>query len=128
MPDVISRHDAANQGRHKFFTGKPCKHGHTAERYVVNGTCTECASWKILKAQQSLTRSVRHSNVAMPPSGYAFPAGTELTPERVAYVHTMVLRYIAFWSDEYDRKLAEVRARGLPDHAVRPDPVQRAAE
>jgi hypothetical protein len=26
----------------KFFTGKPCKHGHIAERWNYNGMCVEC--------------------------------------------------------------------------------------
>lgn len=26
-----------------FSTGKPCKHGHLAPRYIVNGCCVQCA-------------------------------------------------------------------------------------
>lgn len=44
MPDpaIISRQQAADSGKLKFFTGKPCRHGHMAERYVTNGGCTAC--------------------------------------------------------------------------------------
>lgn len=41
--DTISRVDAHKQGRRKFFTGKPCKNGHLAERYTTSGACTQCA-------------------------------------------------------------------------------------
>lgn len=27
----------------RYFTGKPCKRGHVAERYVSTRTCVECA-------------------------------------------------------------------------------------
>lgn len=26
----------------RYFTGKPCKWGHIAERFVSSGTCVEC--------------------------------------------------------------------------------------
>lgn len=39
---VISRRDAADHGYTFFFTGKPCKHGHVAPRYVTTGGCKSC--------------------------------------------------------------------------------------
>lgn len=40
---VISRQDAAQQGRSFFYTGKPCrKRGHMSVRYVSNGCCKAC--------------------------------------------------------------------------------------
>lgn len=41
---VISRRDAADSGRTFFYTGKPCRHGHVAPRYVTNGACKECTN------------------------------------------------------------------------------------
>lgn len=38
----------ADQSR--FFTGKPCKHGHVAERYVSSGGCVECLRLRHLAA------------------------------------------------------------------------------
>lgn len=26
-----------------YFTGKPCKHGHVANRYAAGGACVECS-------------------------------------------------------------------------------------
>ena len=40
--DIISRKEAKEQGLNRYFTGKPCKHGHVAERLVANRTCAEC--------------------------------------------------------------------------------------
>lgn len=40
---VITREEAAAQGRSFFYTGKPCKkRGHFSVRYVSNGCCKAC--------------------------------------------------------------------------------------
>lgn len=54
MPEIISRADAMRAGLKRFFTGKPCKHGHLVERYVAGGgvdcgVCVECASTRTRK-------------------------------------------------------------------------------
>jgi hypothetical protein len=40
------RQEAALKGDVFYFTGKPCKHGHTAQRRTVNGCCTKCEEVK----------------------------------------------------------------------------------
>lgn len=30
------------QGSSSYYTGKPCKHGHTAKRWTIDGICSEC--------------------------------------------------------------------------------------
>lgn len=40
---AISRDHAISQGLPRYFTGKPCKEGHVAERFVANYTCCVCA-------------------------------------------------------------------------------------
>lgn len=42
MFTVISRIDALNEGRTRYYTGAPCRHGHDAERYVSTANCVEC--------------------------------------------------------------------------------------
>lgn len=42
MKTLISRESASDQHLAKFFTGKACKRGHVAERYVSTGNCCEC--------------------------------------------------------------------------------------
>lgn len=39
---VISRRAARKAGLKRFFTGRPCIHGHVAERYVSCDLCVEC--------------------------------------------------------------------------------------
>jgi hypothetical protein len=41
---VINRDAAKKAGLPRYFTGKPCKHGHIAERHTVNYTCIDCGS------------------------------------------------------------------------------------
>ena len=43
MPQIISRKEAKALGLKRYFTGKPCKHGHISEHYSRNGECVECA-------------------------------------------------------------------------------------
>ena len=40
--NIISCKEAKAQGLKRYFTGKPCKHGHIAERHVTGG-CVICA-------------------------------------------------------------------------------------
>jgi len=40
--EVVSRKSAKRRGLSRYFTGKPCKHGHVSERKVSNGGCVEC--------------------------------------------------------------------------------------
>lgn len=48
MPEILSRRDALLLGLKRYYTGKPCKYGHDAERFVANGGCVECvqAAWE----------------------------------------------------------------------------------
>ena len=39
---LITRKEAKAQGLARYYTGKPCKNGHIAERITSNGTCLEC--------------------------------------------------------------------------------------
>ena len=40
--EIISRKDAKAKGLAHYFTGKPCKHGHTDIRRSTNGLCRAC--------------------------------------------------------------------------------------
>ena len=43
MQEVISRAEAIRKNLSRYFTGKPCKNGHTAARRVSDYSCTECS-------------------------------------------------------------------------------------
>jgi hypothetical protein len=40
--EIISRQQAIKQKLTRYYTGKPCKHDHIAERLLSNRTCIEC--------------------------------------------------------------------------------------
>ncbi len=42
MPEIITRKDAVALRLVRYFTGKPCKHGHVGERRTDTGNCIEC--------------------------------------------------------------------------------------
>jgi len=41
---IIARKEASEQHLPRYFTGKPCKHNHIAERLTINGGCVECSA------------------------------------------------------------------------------------
>lgn len=41
-PKIITRAKAIERGLPRYFTGKPCKYGHVAERYTLQSHCLEC--------------------------------------------------------------------------------------
>lgn len=53
--DIIDRKTAKAKGLVRYFTGRPCKHGHIAERQTSNGVCCECAK-SISKAYSAKNR------------------------------------------------------------------------
>jgi hypothetical protein len=61
-PRIISRAEAKALGLKSFFTGKPCKHGHVAERYVSSRGCVECdraraLEWRVANREMARERS-----------------------------------------------------------------------
>ena len=40
--EIITRAEAKARGLTRYFTGKPCKHGHLAERTTRDGVCQAC--------------------------------------------------------------------------------------
>ena len=59
---MITRQDAISQGLIRYFTGKPCKHGHIAERYTGNKTCCVCGNAGANKVKQrDRTKYIAHA-------------------------------------------------------------------
>lgn len=50
--EIITRAEAIERGLKHYFTGKPCKHGHVAERVVACRHCVECDSERKSKWRQ----------------------------------------------------------------------------
>jgi hypothetical protein len=58
---VISRTEARERGLKRYFTAKPCSHGHIAERYTCDTWCVDCKRDKLSKAHATHRR--RHDPV-----------------------------------------------------------------
>lgn len=52
--NIITRLEAHKAGLKHYFTGKPCKHGHVAQRYITTGNCFECARRFVLENRQQI--------------------------------------------------------------------------
>ena len=59
--DIISRSQALQSGSRRYFTGKPCKSGHIAERYTSKGNCVECI--RINNAESPALRILVHEEM-----------------------------------------------------------------
>lgn len=55
--EIITRAQAIERGLTRYFTGKPCKYGHIAERYLQSG-CTECVRIAQAKARQGKAKKI----------------------------------------------------------------------
>jgi hypothetical protein len=51
--DIITRKDALAQGLRRFYTAKPCTHGHLSERLASNGRCCQCHAERQLRVYHS---------------------------------------------------------------------------
>jgi hypothetical protein len=59
---IVTRAEALGSGLTRYFTGKPCKHGHIFTRQTSTGTCLECCSIKrrrLTKTAKTLARRRR---------------------------------------------------------------------
>src|SRR5258707_13070794 len=55
MTEIVSRRSALACGLNCYFTGKPCPHGHIAERRVSSFACVKCSEFhnRSLKAREN---------------------------------------------------------------------------
>lgn len=66
MRKLITREEARALGLKRFFTGKPCRNAHVAERFVSAGACVVCnaerkARWEIRNRGTARATSTRTS-------------------------------------------------------------------
>jgi hypothetical protein len=65
-PNIIGRAEARALGLTRYFTGKPCKHGHVAERGVRRRECTECRrgrlrEWRAANLEKERARGRKYA-------------------------------------------------------------------
>ncbi|AUR97483.1 coil containing protein [Vibrio phage 1.239.O._10N.261.52.F6] len=56
--EIITRKEAIERGLKRYFTGKPCKHGHISERRVSDSKCCVCIAEKNRKYREQNKESV----------------------------------------------------------------------
>jgi len=71
---LLTKKQAREQGLKHYFTGKPCKHGHIAPRYVSNCKCFECTALLTKKRREddpsAYAEQTAKSNAKKRVSGY----------------------------------------------------------
>lgn len=68
---IISRAEAKAAASKRYFTDKPCKHGHVAERLTINGSCLECCRLKTLREyHENREENLRKQKIARSKPGY----------------------------------------------------------
>lgn len=43
---IVTRQEALEKSLYRYFTGKPCKHGHISQRRITNSDCLRCCGIK----------------------------------------------------------------------------------
>ena len=56
------RAKAKAEGKTRYYTGRPCPHGHVAERAVCNGACVECLSIRQSSKRLQEPEAARHKD------------------------------------------------------------------
>lgn len=60
MKEIITRKEALERNLTRYYTGKPCKNGHTAERDTGRGSCIECKKeWQNSKSGREYLKQYR---------------------------------------------------------------------
>lgn len=68
----VRRVEAIAAGMQRYFTGKPCKEGHLAERYTANAHCVVCQAERATTEQEKEARTAyRKSNKSRQSELYA---------------------------------------------------------
>jgi hypothetical protein len=81
---TITRDEAHAKGLKRYFDGKPCKHGHIAERYVANAGCIMCVN------RASPNRGPRAVNLGWPTRGLIFNVQPAPKPEEIEAAFRMI--------------------------------------
>lgn len=63
---IVSRRDAKAAGLKRFMTGRACRNGHVAERYVASGVCVECDRKRWRSVRDQLDTEVKRLYIRVP--------------------------------------------------------------
>lgn len=66
----LTRAEATTYGLSKYWTGKPCVHGHHSPRYTANGICCECNTINLRNSRDRATRGAKKRTMISIPTKY----------------------------------------------------------
>lgn len=92
MPALMTREDAATQGRKTYYLGTPCQKGHISERYTSNGACLMCLQRFRRTTMNPWTRELAPYVLDQ---GFFIPAG--ITPELHAELTEFLHQCVEHW-------------------------------
>lgn len=99
--EIISRDEADAKGKHRFYTGVLCIHGHDCERYVTSGGCVQCAN----RTKRPAKPKIRFVNQCWPDKALVSLLIPAPTREESQAAFRMIERY--GWFDHCVTKLRE---------------------
>ncbi len=118
---IIRRKDALAQGLKRYFTGKPCKRGHIADRFTSQGDCIVCSDennkrkpWHKVHPERARTLARERARQYSAEGRRQFQTDPEKNKERCkARYHADPERSKAEWLARPNRKqlLEEARER-----------------
>lgn len=85
--DKISRAQALAEGRKRFYTGKPCKRGHDAQRFVTTGGCVACNASRA----KVFSQAAQAASTARVQGLFAYPLRPEDFAAALAYCQALDL-------------------------------------
>jgi 5-methylcytosine-specific restriction endonuclease McrA len=137
--DIITRQEAIEQGLVRYFTGKPCIHGHIDERLLSSGQCKECDRLKAVRyysenAKKVLIRTRQHHSINRDEKNAKALQWAKENPNIRAHHRAArraaMLQAIPKWADKdaillkYKERNCMNKLTGLPHHVDHIVPLQ----
>lgn len=85
MLTIKTRKQAAEAGEDKYFTGRPCIHGHVGARYTSSGICCACN----VAAATKYNKQMRQKMVARIQGHFSYPSHPDDVAALLAYAQAL---------------------------------------
>lgn len=114
---IISRKEAVEQGLVHFYTGKPCKRGHDANRYSNSGACVPCMMGRVKayndKFRRPVLRATRAPNDSPRVYQFKMEVPIEATEEqRAEFVKWLQLQCVPAFFEPLGLRLGPPKSKG----------------
>lgn len=85
---IKTRKQAAEAGENKYYTGRPCAHGHESPRYTSTGICCKCNSVNV----SAYNKRMRTTNNNKQAGVFVYPAHPDDHAALLAYAQALDLQ------------------------------------